>query len=74
MSVCVPFVPLVRARCDADEVFGEMLFDELLVVVTCEHSSCPVQSLCLEYPQPDGGAHPSIPSERGLGELLWRLG
>ena len=28
----------------------------------------------LGYPQPGGGAHPPIPSEGGLGEVLWRLG
>ena len=28
----------------------------------------------LGYPQPGGGAHPPIPGERGLGEVLWRLG
>jgi len=27
----------------------------------------------LGYPQPGGGAHPPIPSEGGLGEVLWRL-
>ena len=28
----------------------------------------------LGCPQPGGGAHPPIPGEGGLGELLWRWG
>ena len=28
----------------------------------------------LGYPQPGGGMHPPIPSEGGLGEVLWQLG
>ena len=27
----------------------------------------------LGYPQPGGGVHPPIPSEGGLGEVLWQL-
>ena len=49
---------------------GQLVTHEIWVTTSLRH----IVAGFLGYPQPGGGAHPPIPSEGGLGEVLWRLG